>query len=166
MHIPHQLTTNVKLLQKIALVRYNQAGQAEVLLLQRSHSASSRPGAWDLPGGNSEWPDSSANQANLHLQDVARELQEETGLQLDAAKLDLAKITHLSTYFSADKQIYTVIVGWMAAFAETNQTEIKLSAEHEQYVWVTQGQLTDYDFGGPAGGFVVEMITQAFAHFS
>jgi 8-oxo-dGTP pyrophosphatase MutT (NUDIX family) len=166
MHIPHQLTTNVKLLQKIAIVRHNQAGQVEVLMLQRSDAASSRPGAWDLPGGNSEWPEATTSQANLHLLDVVRELQEETGLQLDKNKLNLSKLTHLSTYFDSDKQIYTMIVGWMSAFADTNQIEIQLSAEHQRFVWATQEQLAEYDFGGAAGGFVLEIINQAFSRFS
>ena len=164
--MPHQLTANVKLLQKIAIVRHNQAGQPEVLVLQRSDAASSRPGAWDLPGGNSEWPETAVSQANLHLRDVSRELQEETGLQLDENELNLSKITHLSTYFAADKQIYTVIVGWMVDFTNTDQAEIQLSAEHQRFAWVTQDQLARYDFGGAAGSFVLEMIAQAFVSFS
>lgn len=162
MHIPHQLTERVKLLQKIAIIR-QQHDQPEVLLLQRSQTAKSRPGAWDLPGGNSEWPQQNqVSASNLHLQDVVRELQEETGIQLDPGKLDLSKTTHLSTYFAADQQIYTIIVGWMAALTDTDQAMIRLSAEHQQYAWVSRAQLVDYDFGGPAGSFVQEMAAQAF----
>ncbi len=163
MSLKHQLTANVKLLQKAALIR-QQAGQAQVLLLRRSSDALSRPDCWDLPGGNSEWPASEQpSAADLHLADIAREIAEETGLQVAPAAFTLDQLTHFSTFFDADRQIYTVIAGWLVDFADTNQAPVQISPEHQDFAWVTAAELSAYDFGGDKGAFVVEMIQQAFA---
>lgn len=163
----HQLTDQVKLLQKIALIR-RQDGQVQVLLLKRSARSMSRPNAWDLPGGNSEWPATTSSVANLHLDDVVRELAEETGLKLSKTALELKQLSHFSSYFDAPKQVYTIIVGWWVDVAaiEMQQTEIQLSEEHQAYAWVSLSELQRYDFGGAQGSFVVDMIHQAFARFS
>lgn len=91
MFFQHQLTENVKLLQKAVIIR--QSGSAiEALLLQRSETAASRPNCWDLPGGNSEWPVlGQSSIANLHLGDIKREILEETSLQVDEQNFDLKK---------------------------------------------------------------------------
>lgn len=165
MSFKHQLTVNVKLLQKAALIR-RQAGQAQVLLLRRSSDALSRPDCWDLPGGNSEWPVSEQpSAADLHLADIVREIAEETGLQVAPTALRLDRLTYFSTFFDADKQIYTVIAGWLVDFADTNQAPVQISAEHQDFAWVAAAELNTYDFGGDKGVFVVEMIQQAFAKY-
>lgn len=163
MTLAHQLTDQVKLLQKIALIRRID-NQSQVLLLKRSQQSISRPGAWDLPGGNSEWPTTTTSAANLHLADVLREVREETGLVLPETVLDLSHLTHFSSYFDADKQVFTIIVGWCAVLANSTpeSTNPQLSSEHEAYAWVALSDLESYDFGGVRGSFVVDMIRQAF----
>jgi 8-oxo-dGTP pyrophosphatase MutT (NUDIX family) len=165
MFLPHQLTSNVKLLQKAAIIRH-QDGEAQVLLLKRSQDALSRPNCWDLPGGNSEWPaEDQGSAANLHLADLAREVQEETALQIEQSDLTLTKLTHFSTFFDADKQMFTVIAGWMIDFAKTAQNQIQISTEHQDFAWVSAADLVQYDFGGEKGRFVVNIIQQAFAKY-
>jgi 8-oxo-dGTP pyrophosphatase MutT (NUDIX family) len=164
MSLKHQLTDQVKLLQKVSIIRSNQT-ELEVLLLQRSPEALSRPNCWDLPGGNSEWPEENLSQANLHLQDLSREVKEETALQFAPAVLKNQLPVHFSTYFDGEKQIFTVICGWSLDFDSTNQAEIQLSAEHQAYAWVNAKSLTDYDFGGEQGAFVLDVIQQAFLNF-
>lgn len=159
MSLPHQLTDQVKLLQKVAVLRWNQT-DLEVLLLKRSAEALSRPNCWDLPGGNSEWP-SSSSRANLHLDDLVRELSEETSLQVSARHFDNQLPVYFSTYFDSEKQIFTVICGWLLDFSATSQEEIKVSLEHQTYAWVKAQALTDYDFGGERGSFVLEIIQKS-----
>ncbi len=162
----HQLTENVKLLQKAAIIRQGNSG-LEVLLLQRSADAKSRPNCWDLPGGNSEWPaQNQLSAADLHLGDIKREIQEETALQVSENAFDLNKLVHFSTYFDSEKQVFTVICGWLVIFASTNQTEIQISSEHQNYIWASQANLANYDFGGDSGAFVLDTIQKSFAKLS
>jgi len=167
MFLHHQLTSNVKLLQKAVVIRRNEnTMQPEALLLRRSSDALSRPNCWDLPGGNSEWPAADqGSAANLHLADLAREVQEETTLQIKQSDLTLAELTHFSTFFDSDKQMFTVIVGWLIDFANTNSSNIQISSEHHDFAWVSEADLSEFDFGGDKGTFVVDMIRQAFAKY-
>ncbi len=160
-----QLTDNVKLLQKAAIIRQGEFS-SEVLLLQRNSSSISRPNCWDLPGGNSEWPAlQQTSAANLHLADISREIFEETALEVSENIFDLSKLTHFSTYFDSQQQIFTIICGWGIDFSLTNQAAIQISSEHQKYAWVTQTNLANYDFGGDRGAFVLDIATNAFAKF-
>ncbi len=158
----HQLTENVKILQKVAILRHN-GETPEILLLQRSVNALSRPSSWDLPGGNSEWPSAEQLSAtNLHLDDISREITEETGLDVIQSNFPLDQLVHFSTYFDSEKQIYTIICGWVLDFSSTSQTEIVISDEHQNYAWVSIDGLSNYDFGGEKGEFVLEIARAAF----
>ncbi|MBU1033500.1 NUDIX domain-containing protein [Patescibacteria group bacterium] len=159
----HQLTENVKLLQKAAIIRQLNSNP-EVLLLKRSSDSKSRPNCWDLPGGNSEWPDTiQSSKANLHLNDITREITEETGLVVAEKSFSLDKLSHLSTYFDVNKQVYTMICGWLVDFLSTDQKEIQTSDEHQEYAWVSEAELSNYDFGGESGTFVLDIIKKSFA---
>jgi len=155
------LTKNVKFLHKVAIVRNNQ-GQKEALILQRASDAKSRPNCWDLPGGNVEWPASGqASAADLHQADVAREVLEEANLVVDQKIFDLTNLVHFSSYFAAEKDIYTVICGWGINFSDTDQAEVKISDEHQAQAWVSLADLANYDFGGVKGEFVKHTISEA-----
>ena len=159
----HQLTENVKLLQKAAIIRDNH-GEQEVLILQRTADAASRPNCWDLPGGNSNWPkDLESSAANLHQADVTREIEEETSLKTDPKNFTLDNLAHFSTYFEQSKQIFTVICGWKLDAAATDGVEVQISDEHQAFEWVTEENLPNYDFGGDKGKFVLDTIVKAFA---
>ena len=159
----HQLTENVKLLQKAAIIRNNN-GQREVLILQRTADSTSRPNCWDLPGGNSNWPkDLDSSAANLHQADITREIEEETSLKTDPKNFTLDNLAHFSTYFEQSKQIFTVICGWKLAASATDGAEVQLSDEHQAFEWVTAEDLSNYDFGGDKGKFVVDTILKSFA---
>lgn len=165
MSLKHQLTENVKLLQKAVIIRQND-NEPEALILQRSSDALSRPACWDLPGGNSEWP--AANQvsmANLHLADIGREIEEETSFKIDPASLALNDLVHFSTYFDSSKQIFTVICGWLVNYTTLEEKPVVISAEHQASAWVKESELANYDFGGAKGAFVLDMIKVAFAKF-
>jgi len=162
----HQLTDKVKLLQKVAIIRSNQQGAGlEVLLLQRSSEAKSRPSAWDLPGGNSEWPKGQTSVANLHLADLSREIAEETGLVVTDNAFSMKLPVHFSTYFDSGKQIFTIIAGWSLNFSDTSQALIQISNEHQTYSWVPGIELANYDFGGDKGTFILDIIQKALLSF-
>ena len=159
--LQHQLTDRVKFLHKVAITRLAGANQ-EVLLLQRSSQALSRPGAWDLPGGNSEWPAAEqGSAADLHQADIVREIKEETALTAPANLLTLDHLIYFSSYYDADKQIYTIICGWHLSWSDTDQRDIQISAEHQQLAWVKLDQLDNYDFAGDKGQFVKSIAQRA-----
>lgn len=152
--LAHQLTTNVKLLQKMVLI-----SQDEVLLLLREPQAKSRPNCWDLPGGNSEWPGSiTAFTRGLHQHDICREVQEETGIELAPAMITQPDLIFFDTTFEPQKSIYTILTGWRHRLVERPAT-IQLSPEHTQAEWVSLEKLSHYDFG--FAEFIPQMIRLA-----
>lgn len=164
--VPHQLTSHVKLLHKVAIIRDN-----KVLLLQRSLQAKSRPGNWDLAGGNSEWPVAVAQPtANLHQLDISREIVEETGLTVPAEYFKLDQLVLFRSFYEPAAQIYTIICGWKVITAESvsmlaamSPDAVVCSAEHQGYAWVGLTELSNYDFGGERGEFVRAIAQQALA---
>lgn len=151
MRIPHQLTENVKLLHKIVI----KSGD-RILLLKRSQEARSRPGCWDLPGGNSEWPETTSSGFNLHAHDVLREIKEETSIEADVDLINQSNLVYFATYFDATKQIFTIICGWKIKFGD--QPAVALSNEHTEYIWADVAHLDSFDFGGNKGEFIKEIV--------
>lgn len=154
---PHQLTKDVKLLQKVALKHGD-----KILILKRDEGAQSRPLAWDLPGGNVEWPETLENKGTLHQEDAAREVLEESGVEVSLDKFLTENLVYFSTFFEAQKQVFSVIVGWKVELPEDfDEESIKLSIEHINFEWITKDQLDEYDFGGRKGSFIVDIIRGA-----
>lgn len=156
--VHHQLTEKVKLLQKVVTMH----GE-KVLILKRSAESTSRPNTWDLPGGNAEWPSALQDIRNPHYADVTREVFEETGIVCNAQELSNI---FMGSHFDAQKQIYTVIVGFSLQLpSDVQENDVLLSDEHTDFAWVTKGQLADFDFGfaGAPDGFIFQMITKALA---
>ena len=156
--LPHQLTENVKLLQKVVLMHKGKA-----LVLKREEDSFSRPLFWDLPGGNSEWPQTLENKEGLYQKDAAREVVEETGIEISPEEFTVEKIVTFSTFFEAQRQVYSIIVGWCVQLDEDFEREsIKLSSEHIKYAWIDADELDEYNFGGSKGGFVKKMVEKCF----
>lgn len=153
--VPHQLTRNVKLLHKVALVAGDQ-----VLILKRSDKAKSRPGKWDLAGGNSEWPhDLDKAMLNPHCRDVAREVEEETGLKVDQSYFSFDKLVFFATYFSPEERIFSINCGWKVInLTAEDKNKVKISNEHSDYAWINLKQLSQYDFGGPERDYETRII--------
>lgn len=153
----HQLTAEVKLLQKAVVV---QGGKA--LILKRSADSGSRAEKWDLPGGNTEWPDSLQDVRNPHLHDVVREVFEETGIEL--ALSAVSDCVYVGSYFEPGKQIYTIILGWSITLPSgVVQQDILLSDEHTAFAWIGLSEFDQYDFGfaGDQNGFIRLMMEKA-----
>lgn len=157
-HIAHQLTENVKILQKCVVMH-----QGEVLLIQRPPDDSSRPNCWDFPGGNSEWPQGLRhNTSNLHQLDITREIREEVGLEVSPETFSLSALKYLETFYEPGREIYTVLLGWRLDLpADFDRQQIRLSHEHTTHVWVAPESARNYDFGGERGSFMLRILAGA-----
>lgn len=164
--LKHRLTSNVKLLHKVALVYKNKA-----LILKRTESSSSRPGKWDLPGGNSEWPENlRSEKLNPHQADVSREIKEETGFEVKQDQFHLDNLIYFATYYEPEKELYSVNCGWLVSLDEFVDADdqdlsslITLSFEHTDYRWITLDQLDQFDFGGPQRDYETAVIRRALS---
>ncbi len=157
--LAHQLTQDVKLLHKVALV-----SKDKVLILKRSEKAKSRPGKWDLPGGNSEWPtEQTVNQVNLHQDDLVREVLEETGIALSIESFLINNLIYYATFFEADRQIYSINCGWVVMLDKhfEKTPSVLISNEHQDFIWITLSQLNEFDFGGPSRDYETAIIRKA-----
>jgi 8-oxo-dGTP pyrophosphatase MutT (NUDIX family) len=153
---PSSLTTHVKLLQKVVI----KVGD-EVLMLRRSASEHTRPEKWDLPGGNSEWPESLVDLSNPHVADWVREVQEETQIELSAEVVSQARICHFGTYFEANIQRFAVIAGWAVELEQ--KPEVVISHEHSEYAWMKVAEVATLDFGfaDDRNSFIQKMVDGA-----
>lgn len=153
-----QLTDTVKLIQKTALIH-----QGKVLLLKRPEQSISRPGAWDLPGGNAEWPTLTEPMENIHRLDAAREIREETALEIDAEMFTEENLVLFMTYFDPNPKHYAMICGWRVQLGDDfDPGSIVLSDEHTEFAWVSAEELDAYDFGEPVGTYIKTIIQNAF----
>jgi 8-oxo-dGTP pyrophosphatase MutT (NUDIX family) len=156
---PHRLTEKVKLLHKVALVY-----QDKVLVLKRAENSASRPGKWDLPGGNSEWPTAASEiQKNLHQQDIAREIKEETGIKINADAFLEDNLVFFATFFEPDQQVYSINCGWGVPLKLDSEPKVKISHEHQAYKWISLDELTNLDFGPADRDFEQLTIKRAMA---
>lgn len=168
-----RLTDNVKFLHKVVLIH-----EGEVLILKRSEKADSRPGKWDLPGGNAEWPGKEIKipTADIHAFDVAREVLEETGVEISSDLFSNAlneksnHLVHFFSFFEPEQQVYSIMCGWKLQFSgsdkerdltDFNRDSITISPEHTEQLWIKPSELDNYDFGGVPGDFIKTIIKRA-----
>lgn len=157
---PHQLTPDVKLLNKVVLVH---AGS--VLLLKRDGNSATRPLQWDLPGGNSEWPTAEDEIIlGLHREDTAREVREETGITVLPDHFTLDTMVFFETRFQ--NKVFSIITGWVVELpSDFDRDSVVISHEHIEYEWVAFDTAREYDFGY-GKTFLVPMIRTAQARFA
>lgn len=151
--LPHQLTENVKILQKVVLIY-----DGKCLILKRSENSKSRPGKWDLPGGNVEWPADKKDQQDYHVGELLREVVEETGIIINDFDLECC---YVGTHYQAEKDVFSIILGWSVHLHQI--PEVKISNEHTEYAWMAlhEGPNFDFGFAGEKGQFIRAMIDRS-----
>ena len=157
---PHQLTSQVKLLHKVAI-----RADEKVLILKRSDRSFSRPSMWDLPGGNSEWPKQITQPTiNLHQQDIIREVEEETGLDVSSTQFNEQNLVYFATYFEPEQQVYSINCGWVVVINPELVSTVKISSEHTDFAWISLSDLSLYDFGGLQRDYETKIIRQVLTN--
>ena len=110
-----------------------------ILALRRSAASRQFPLAWDLPGGNVE-PGEAFDTALL------REIREETGLHVE--------LTGLAG--SMEYEAPTARLAVLVLKARCTRDAIRLSPEHDRYVWLSPTRLASWDFRGQLGRFLAD----------
>lgn len=101
-----------------------------VLIVRRSETDEKRPLQWDLPGGIVEKGEE-FNSA------CAREVREETGLEVEPASL---KLMYAHTeHFKQNNNNVT----WLIYTGNTTESEVELSYEHDMFEWVSIEEAID-----------------------
>jgi 8-oxo-dGTP diphosphatase len=98
------------------------------LLLRRSMSSSGNPGKWDLPGGK-------VDKGEEFEQGLLREVAEETGL-----RVSLERVLGAAEYESTTTKVAYLI---LAGLVESG--EVRLSSEHDEYIWVDPRDFKNMD---------------------
>lgn len=115
---PYSLSVKVLIL--------NEAG--ECLLIKRSMNSKGNPGKWDFPGGKVD------ARENIE-QGLLREVREETGLNIS-----LQRILGAAESESPSKRVaYLIFEGRLKS------GQVRLSSEHDDFIWVDQQSLGRID---------------------
>ncbi len=127
-------------------------------MVRRDADSASRPLCWDLPGGNSEWPENLSEPiSDLHKNDAIREVFEETKITLNLEDFSHKNLTYFETFFDPNKQIFTVLLGWKIPLTQAPPT-IQLSEEHVEAQWLPIEEARKLDFGGKKGSFLPKIL--------
>lgn len=114
----------VKLLAKIYIRNIDD----KYLLMRRSMHAKNRPNQWDLPGGKVE-QDEDPNEA------VLRELEEEAGIKASKPRI-------LMVHSQVKEEVHVVTLLYVG---NTEATEVELSDEHTEYMWLSAQEINDLE---------------------
>lgn len=121
---------NTRVVAKVLVVNLD----GQLLLIRRSETDERRPLQWDVPGGHTDGSEF-ANEA------AARETKEEAGIDVDPRQLKLA-------YATCQAVEPGLNVVWLFFVARTEQGNVILSHEHDEYRWVPVDEairLIEYD---------------------
>jgi len=117
--------------------------QGKYLMLRRANNHGTT-GEWDIPGGR-------INPETPLLENLKREIQEETGLTLTGELLLIAAQDIFKPEFHVVRLTYQGII-------EGTPT---LSEEHSEYKWMTLKQLTELS---PLDSYIRELLDKKLLH--
>ena len=130
---------DMKFLQKAVIFHPN---EYKILALKRSMNEHSRPGKWDLVGGNVSYGEN-------HEQALRREIKEESNLEVDS-------LIPLHVYSQLTEGIYHLFIGYKT---KAINEEVIISHEHTEFRWVTPEEFMALD----SAEFLINLVKQACA---
>lgn len=124
--------------QRIAMkgVIVNDDGKVLILREAKTYDEGTNTGRYHFPGGR-------LNAGEPYLEGLNREIQEETGLTVQAGRP-----VFVGEWFPVIREVPNQIVAVFLA-CKTNATDVRLSEEHDAYEWVSAIDLGRYDLMPP-----------------
>jgi 8-oxo-dGTP diphosphatase len=133
----HMFSEDIKFWQKAVV--FHPVERNKFLALKRWFGDTSRPGKWDLAGGNVQF-------GKAVDEELQREIMEEAGITV----ADIRPVCVKSNFIEVT-QIYNLFIGYSCI---ANSTDIKLSEEHIEYRWVTKNEFLRLD----SAKYLMEMV--------
>lgn len=125
---------DIKFLQKAVVFHPT---ESKILALKRTMQEHSRPGKWDLVGGNVHYGEN-------HEESLRREIREESGLEV-------AELKPLRVFSQMMNDIYHLFIGYKATALSD---QVVISEEHTEYKWVTPEEFLDLE----SADFLVDLV--------
>jgi len=122
---------NMEKIQKIGVTAFIINKENKLLIIRRTANATFLPGYYEMPGGHVEFGESPEEA-------LKREIGEEVNL-----KIESAFPYNIFSYVSGNGNKHTIDIQFIAKVA--GEIKIKLSQEHEDFVWATEEQLNEYE---------------------
>lgn len=120
------------------IVKHN----GKVLVVQRSADEDAFPNLWEIPSGKREQFESSKSS-------VVREVKEETGL-------DVEPIMPVDVFeFKVEKENEirdSTQISFLCTL--TNEIEVKLSEEHQNFAWISESEIGNYELSDETKGVI------------
>jgi 8-oxo-dGTP pyrophosphatase MutT (NUDIX family) len=152
--INEQTKEHVDLVQNAMGIIRNRKG--ELLLLKRRKDARAFPDSFSFPGGKWE-------EGDLNLEEtMMREVIEETGLRVRVLSCSDMRYTTVPRR----KRIFEVAVFRLTIHAEDLQKSIRLSDEHERYVWARPHLILAEPANYVLSGSIIQELIQEEAQIS
>lgn len=124
--------TDKPVVQKIVLAGIVFNKQGKILILQRNANEDIYPEMWELPSGKREFFESSYDS-------LVREIKEEAGL-------DVTVIQPCSVFEYKIEKPNEIRDSTQINFVVTSDSsEAKLSMEHQEFAWITDGEIDKYN---------------------
>lgn len=105
----------------IVIFRKDKEEGPKFLLLYHGH------GYWNFPKGKIE-----KEAGERAIKTALREVKEETGINPNELRIERFRVADKYTFYAAGEQVSKIVILFLA---QTKQTEIKISKEHEGYGW-------------------------------
>lgn len=138
---------NENIVQRIATkaLIVNEKGQILILREANTYDEGTNAGRYDLPGGR-------LNPGEAFLDGLKREVDEETGLQIE-----VGKPIYVDEWRPVIKGVQNQIVAiFFACKLSAGTQNVRLSEDHDDYKWVSPKDVDQYDLMAPKDKVIQE----------